>query len=69
MIQTTEQLKLFLTSFLQSFANLVSFSNELSFFTRMVDPNELPSQLPQLFAFYLKVRKYVIHNFLNERES
>lgn len=62
-------MKLFLTSFLQSFFTLHTFSNELCFFTRLLDPNELPQQPPSLIGFYLKVRKYVVHNFLNEREA
>lgn len=35
----------------------------------MVAPEELISRSPALFSFYLKVRKYVFTNFVNDRDS
>jgi hypothetical protein len=43
-----------------SFNAIVIFSSELSYFTQILDPVVLPQQYPQLFAFYVKLRKYIV---------
>ncbi|CAD8085483.1 unnamed protein product [Paramecium sonneborni] len=64
-----KNVKKFMTTFLNSFQFLLKGNQEICYFTIMLSPNELIKANSEQFSFYLKLRKYIYANFINERET
>ncbi|CAK69233.1 unnamed protein product (macronuclear) [Paramecium tetraurelia] len=64
-----KNVKKFMTSFVNSFQLLLKGNQEICYFTIMLSPTELVKASSDQFSFYLKLRKYIYANFINERET
>ncbi|CAD8083028.1 unnamed protein product [Paramecium sonneborni] len=64
-----KNVKKFMTAFVNSFQFLLKGNQEICYFTIMLNPAQLIKASSEQFSFYLKLRKYIYSNFINERET